>query len=79
MKNCEIIEKGQQIVIPVSAIEFHNGGNTIWVHSKQGATTLRIKCSGKINVEQCQDSPVSHSDILIEGDINFCISKDAKI
>ncbi len=79
MKVCTKIEKGQRICIPAGLIEFHEGGNTIWVQSPEGATTMRIKCMGKINVEQCKDSPVSHVDIIVKGDINFCISNDAEL
>lgn len=75
---CESIQKGQRIEIPVGLVEFHAGSNTIWIQSAEGATTMRIKCSGKINVEQCKDSPVSHCDIYLQGDINFCISNDAQ-
>lgn len=75
----EIIEVGSRILIPVGAIEFNVGSNTIWIQSPEGGTTLRLKCSGKINIEQCSNSPISHSDILVEGDINFCLSKDAVI
>ena len=65
-------------MIPVSEIEFTDGGNTIWVHDRRGGTALRIKCTGKIITEKCNISPLSHSDILIEGDIKFCLSKNAK-
>jgi hypothetical protein len=69
---------GERITISAGIIEFNSGGNTVWIQSTEGSTTLRIKCSGKINVERCKDSPVSHCDIYIQGDINFCISKDAQ-
>lgn len=74
----EIIETGQIITIPVGAVEVHAGSNTIWIQSAEGATTMRIKCSGKINVDQCKSSPASHCDIYLKGDINFCISNDAQ-
>jgi hypothetical protein len=77
-KKCKVIQSGTKIQIPAGVVEFYAGGNTIWIQSAEGATTMRIKCSGKINVDQCKDSPVSHCDIYLEGDINFCISKDAK-
>ena len=69
---------GQRISIPVYAIEFNVGSNTIWIQSPQNGTSLRIKCTGKINIDQCKDSPLSHSDIMIEGDINVCLSEDAE-
>ena len=77
-KNSINTKPGNRIVIPVSAIEFNVGGNTMWVQSNIGATTLRIKCSGKINVDRCASNPVSHSDMLINGDINVCLSTEAK-
>lgn len=73
----ELIEPGSQIKIPVGELSFVVQGNTIWIHSPEGGTTLRIKCTGKINVDRCKDSPLSHCDIMAQGDINFCISKDA--
>lgn len=72
------IEFGTKIEIPVALVEFYVQGNTIWIQSSLGATTMRIKCMGKINVDQCDNSPVSHCDIIVEGDINFCISNDAQ-
>ena len=37
-----VVRKGDQIVIPVLAIEFREGGNTLWIHG-QGGTVLRLK------------------------------------
>ncbi len=80
MKTKEIIqpEIGDRIKIPVMEMEFNLGGNTIWIQSK-GGTVLRLKCSGKIKIDRCTNSPISHSDLMIDGDINICISKDAEI
>lgn len=66
------------INIPASSIEFVEGGNTLWVHDTLGGTTLRIKCSGKIKVERCTVSPLSHSDVMVQGDINICIADNAE-
>ena len=71
-------EAGSRIVVPVGAVEFNVNSNTIWVQSNLGATTMRIRCNGKINVDKCENSPVSHCDIMVDGDINFCLSNDAK-
>lgn len=80
MENKKIIEPevGDRIKIPVMEMEFNLGGNTIWIQS-EGGTVLRIKCSGKIEIDRCTNSPISHSDLMIEGNINICISKDAEI
>lgn len=67
----------RRINIPVSVVEFDDGGNTIWIQS-EGGTTLRIKCTGKIRTDMCETSPISHCDIIVNGDINFCISEDAE-
>jgi len=72
------LSPGQRITIPTYAIEFNVDGNTIWIQSPEGGTTMRIKCTGKINIDHCSNSPISHSDIIINGDINFCISEDAQ-
>ena len=61
--------------IEVAQIEFNEGGNTLWIHTKNGSTALRIKCTGKITSEACQNSPFSHGDIFVEGDIHLCLGK----
>ena len=61
------------IQIPAACIEFVEGGNTIWVHSPIGATILRIKCTGKIIVERECSNIVSHSDMIVTGDIQMCL------
>jgi len=71
-------EQGDRITIQVGMIEFNAGGNTIWVQSPTGGTTMRIKTNGKINIDQCENSPISHVDIIVDSDINFCLSQDAK-
>lgn len=60
--------------IPVCLVEYMPGGNTIWVHSPKGATVLRIKCTGKINVRQTCVNVVDHSDMMVQGDIDICIA-----
>lgn len=73
----EEIERWSRVEIPVAVLEFNAGSHVIWIQSPDGATTMRIKCSGKINVDRCKNSPVSHCDIYVKGDIDFCISEDA--
>lgn len=68
-----------RIQIPVHVIEFDTDGNTIWIQSPEGGTSMRIKCTGKILIEKCIDSPISHSDIIVNGNIDFCLSSDSNI
>jgi len=63
-----------RIIIPVYEMEFVNEGNTIWIHSPDGGSVLRIKCSGKIIPDVCKNSPISHGDILVDGDIHICVA-----
>lgn len=62
-----------RIAIPVGLMEFDVGGHTIWVHSNQGATVLRIKCTGKITVDEVCQNSVPHADLMVQGDIEICI------
>lgn len=73
------IKPGTRIRIPAAEIEFLVGQNTIWVHGPQGSTLLRIKCSGQIKVDTCRTSSTSHADLMVAGDIDYCISLDAKV
>lgn len=66
----------ERILIEAAAMEFHQGGNTIWIQSPQGATVLRIKCTGKILTEACKNSETSHGDIIVDGDIHVCVGND---
>lgn len=66
-----------RVRIPVSLLEFEEGGDTIWVHGPHGGTTMRIKTMGKIVTDECNTSPVSHCDIMVNEDIDFCLSEDA--
>lgn len=59
--------------IEVCEIEFQDGGNTIWVHSKEGATVLRIKATGKVKAHRGCSNIVSHSDMIVTGDIEVCL------
>lgn len=67
---------GDHIVIDLSGLEFDEGGNTIWVHSACGGTTLRIKCTGKIIVAPGCINPVAHADVKVDGDITICMPDD---
>lgn len=69
---------GKHIKIPVCEIEFYEGGRVIWIHSPKGATVMRICINpgspGVIKTTQCDSNPVSHTDIIVEGDINICLA-----
>jgi len=73
-----VVKTGQRIKIPVAQLEFNVGSHTIWICSPEGSTILRLKCTGRISVDKCANSPTSHSDIMVQGDINFCLSDDAE-
>lgn len=64
-------ERGR-FAIPVALMEFDEGGNTIWVHSPNGATVLRVKCSGKITMDRRCTNAVTHVDVLVPSDVNIC-------
>jgi hypothetical protein len=61
--------------IPAVAIEFNEGGNTIWVHGPEGGTILRLKFTGKITSKVCKTSPIAHADAIVPGDLVFCVPK----
>lgn len=67
------------IQIPVALLEFNPDGNTIWVHSPDGATVLRIKTLRRILTTKCGMNPVSHFDVIVEDDIEICLAGDAII
>lgn len=60
-----------RVLLQAMGLEFEEGGNTIWIHGSQG-TILRIKCSGHILTSICA-APGPHADVLVQGDINFCV------
>lgn len=60
-----------RIQLEAIGLEFDEGGNTIWIHGSQG-TILRVKCSGRITAERCS-APGPHADVLVKGDISFCV------
>lgn len=64
---------GERVCIKVVAIEFVEGGNTLWVHGPEGGTILRIKTQGEITSERCE-SPISHGDIMVPDNIRICVA-----
>ena len=71
-------DAGDRISIPAAALEFTVEGNTIWVIGPDGSTLLRIKTTGKMTASKCETSPASHADVVVHGDIKFCLGKDAE-
>ncbi len=69
---------GDRVTIPVESLEFNVGGNTIWVHSPKGATVLRIRLGGQLDVNTHCENGVSHLDLCVGGDATFCLSNDAE-
>ena len=73
--------------IPVSHIEFNEGGNTLWVHNDQGATVLRIKLERGVFRTQKECANIcSHADIYVRApasdepqgnDVTICLADDA--
>lgn len=77
MSKTKPTEESTRHQVEVTELEFDEGGHTLWVHSAKGATVLRIKCSGKIQVERSCRNIVAHSDIYVQGDISVCVPDDA--
>lgn len=63
--------QGEKVLLEAVAVEFVDGGNTIWVHG-EGGTILRVQCSGKIIVNSCV-SPCPHADVQVKGNITVCV------
>jgi hypothetical protein len=64
-------DQGEFVSIPVLAIEYVEGGNTLWVHGQDG-TVLRIKVSGKVYTDTDCSAPGPHADIMAQGDVKMC-------
>lgn len=64
--------------IKVSEVEFVESSHTLWVHDRSGGTALRIKCTGKITVDDHCTNTGPHSDIMVQGDIHVCWPKKTK-
>ena len=67
-----------RILLEAVGLEFEEGGNTIWIHGPDGGTLLRIKCSGQITTKRCA-SPIAHADVIVDGDIEFCVPTDEAV
>ena len=73
-EGCQPVQGMQSI--PATEIQFNH--RTIWVHSPRGGTVLRILCPDGIKAHKCQDSPISHSDLIVRGPVTICVSEDAR-
>jgi hypothetical protein len=67
-----------RIQLEAAGLEFEEGGNTVWIHGPDGGTLLRIKCSGRITTKSCA-SPIAHADVIVAGDIEFCVPVDEAV
>lgn len=57
-------------------LEFHEDGNTIWVHGLRG-TVLRVKTMEKIVSTRCRNQDQSsHGDVVTLEDIHVCVSDE---
>lgn len=65
-----------RIQIPVSILEFDEGGNTIWVHGPAGATVLRLKTMKAISVNLDCENICSHVDVICDESIEVCLTDD---
>lgn len=59
--------------IEVAQLEYSEDGRVMWIHNSQGATVLRITCTGKIVEHSRCTNICAHSDINVVGDIHICI------
>ena len=66
-----------RITVPVSVLEFDDGGNTIWIHGPQGATVLRIKAK-KIVAQRGCENICAHADINVDEVITMCLPTKKK-
>ena len=69
--------RGDRIMIPVSAVEFVVGGNTIWVQGENG-TVLRIQTplGCKISIQRECENICSHADFQTKGNVTICLAKE---
>jgi len=66
-----------RIEIPVTLLEFDEGGTTIWVHGPEGATVLRIKAKKITSKRECQNI-CAHADIVVNDEICVCLPTKTK-
>ncbi len=68
-----------RITVPLLAMEFEEGGNTVWFQGLAG-TVFRIKANSPISVKPCDQGlrfAGSHGDLFVYSDIEICLGNDA--
>lgn len=74
------LTKGDRVRIPATEIEIVVGGDTIWVHSPQGTTILRVKTTKEISFMQSDLAVCTTCDVLSNNQIVVSLAKnDAKV
>lgn len=63
------------MIIPVTSIELHEGGRTIFV-CNAGKIVMLIICEGRIHFHESTDC--AYASLKTPGDIHFCVPKRAK-
>lgn len=76
-----------RVTIPLVALEFDEGGDTLWFQGI-GGTVFRLKTTGGIHTRTCipSDAPpasrapaVSHGDLLVTEPVEICLGNDKDI
>jgi photosystem II stability/assembly factor-like uncharacterized protein len=71
-----MMKRGEMVSIPALALDFVEGGNTLWVQGI-GGTVLRIKVTGKITTKRCEGQGMpSHADAFLDDDLQICLGSD---
>jgi hypothetical protein len=67
------------IKIPVAELEFVEGGKTLWIHSAQGSTVLRLKFTGGITMKTGCINIGVHADAVIDQRLEFCVPVEGEV
>lgn len=78
LEKTRTLARGTRVEIPACVLEYREGGNTLWIHSPKGATILRLKVH-TIESSFCESSSVSHADMVVAQDLQFCLGPDASV
>lgn len=66
-----------RIQIPVTLLEFDEGGTTLWVHGPDGSTVLRLKAK-KITKKRGCENICAHVDIIVDTNVEVCMPPKRK-